>query len=50
MKIVEIGPYKIGTGSIPVVIAEAGINHNGDIEIAKEMVHAAKEACNELII
>jgi N,N'-diacetyllegionaminate synthase len=26
------------------VIAEAGVNHNGDIQLAKELVHAAKEA------
>lgn len=26
------------------IIAEAGVNHNGDIEIAKEMVYRAKEA------
>ena len=26
------------------IIAECGVNHNGDIEIAKEMVFAAKEA------
>lgn len=28
----------------PFIIAEAGINHNGDIELAKKMVLAAKEA------
>lgn len=26
------------------VIAEAGVNHNGDIQLAKELVHAASEA------
>lgn len=26
------------------IIAEAGVNHNGDIKLAKEMVHAAKKA------
>ena len=28
----------------PFIIAEAGINHNGNIELAKKMVSAAKEA------
>ena len=28
----------------PYVIAEIGINHNGDIELAKEMIDAAAEA------
>lgn len=26
------------------VIAEAGVNHNGDIQLAKELVHAAKDS------
>lgn len=26
------------------IIAEAGVNHNGDVELAKELVHAAKES------
>ena len=25
-------------------IAEIGVNHNGDMNLAKEMIHAAKEA------
>ena len=28
----------------PFVIAEIGINHNGDVEIAKELIRAAREA------
>lgn len=49
MNIVDIGPYKIGGGSTPLVIAEAGINHNGDVEIAREMIKAAKEAGADII-
>ena len=26
------------------IIAEAGVNHNGDLEIAKKMISAAKQA------
>ena len=26
------------------IIAEAGVNHNGDIELAKKMIDAASEA------
>ena len=40
---------QIGTGVVSIagpvfVIAEAGVNHNGDIELAKRMVDVAKEA------
>lgn len=35
---------RIGDGCAPFIIAEAGINHNGDINIAKEMIRAAKRA------
>jgi len=34
---------KIGYGESCFIIAEAGINHNGDINIAKKMIDAAKE-------
>lgn len=29
--------------SRPYIIAEIGANHNGDLELAKRMIHAAKE-------
>lgn len=41
---VRIGDYEIGDGRPPFVIAEVGINHNGDVNLAKQMVRAAKDA------
>jgi N-acetylneuraminate synthase len=41
---IRIGGREIGDGHPPFVIAEVGINHNGDVNLAKEMVHAAKDA------
>ena len=35
---------RIGTDQAPFMVAEAGINHNGEVEKAIEMVRAAKEA------
>jgi len=40
---------KVGPNEPPLVIAEIGINHNGDINIAKEMVDAAAEAGCEVV-
>ncbi len=41
---VKVGNYKLG-GSNPVfIIAEAGVNHNGDIELAKELIRKAKQS------
>ena len=37
------GTNKMVTSSM-FIIAEAGVNHNGDVEIAKEMIHAAAGA------
>lgn len=42
-KEIKIGNRKIGEGNPAYVIAEIGINHNGDVEIAKEMILSAKE-------
>lgn len=44
MEKIQIAGRKIGKGCKPFIIAEAGINHNGDMELAKEMVLAAKKA------
>ena len=43
MKSFYIGKNRIGYGCPPYIIAEAGINHNGDISIAKQMINVAKE-------
>ena len=40
----KIGDINIGYNYSPVVIAEIGINHNGSIKIAKEMVDSAFRA------
>src|SRR5262249_43201364 len=34
----------IGAGRPCFIIAEAGINHNGDVKLASELVHAAADA------
>jgi len=45
----EIAGRYIGPNYEPAVIAEIGINHNGDLETAIEMVDAAKRAGVEII-
>jgi N-acetylneuraminate synthase len=40
-KIVEIGGKKVGEGQPVYVIAEIGINHNGDLDIAKKLIDSA---------
>ena len=40
----EIAERIIGIDTSPYCIAEVGINHNGDIELAKKMIEAAKFA------
>lgn len=46
---IEINGRKIGNDYDPVVIAEIGINHNGSLNIAKEMVDAAYKAGAEIV-
>ncbi len=45
----KIGNRNIGPEYEPLVIAEIGINHNGSLKVAKEMVDAAYEAGAEII-
>ena len=44
MSSLRIGERSIGSGHPCLVIAEAGINHNGDARLAAELVDAAAEA------
>lgn len=44
MRELVIGNIRIGEGQSPLVIPEIGINHNGSLQVAKEMVDAAARA------
>ena len=44
-----IGNIKIGLNELPLVIPEIGINHNGSLKVAKEMVDSAHRAGARLI-
>lgn len=45
----KIRNREIGVNHEPLIIAEIGINHNGDINVAKQMVDSAKRAGVEVI-
>src|SRR5689334_17693265 len=44
MSEILIGNRVVGDGGPPFVIAEAGINHNGDVTTALKMIKVAKQA------
>lgn len=44
MSEITLGDQKIGPNESTFIIAEAGSNHNGDIEIAKELIDVAADA------
>jgi N-acetylneuraminate synthase/N,N'-diacetyllegionaminate synthase len=41
---VKVGDRLIGEGKPCFIIAEAGVNHNGSLELAKKLIDAAKDA------
>ncbi len=41
---IKVGNRMIGTGHPVFIIAEAGVNHNGDLNLAKKLVDLAVEA------
>lgn len=43
-KRITIGTREVGEGCPPFIIAEVGINHNGQLDIAMEMIRVAKMA------
>lgn len=48
-EVFSIGNIQIGKGCTPLVIPEIGINHEGSLEVAKQMVDAAWRAGARLI-
>jgi sialic acid synthase SpsE len=44
LRTVKIGNHQIGAGAPVFVIAEAGANHEGDIDVAERMISKAAEA------
>ena len=47
--IVQIGDRKVGVGEPCYIIAEAGVNHNGDITLARKLIDVAVEANAEAV-
>ena len=46
---VKLGKYLVGDDCPVYIIAEAGLNHNGDINIAKKLIDEAKKTgCNAI--
>lgn len=44
MNAVQVGSRFVGPGQSTLVVAEIGINHNGDVELAKRLIEAAAGA------
>lgn len=42
--LLQIGNHLVGAGHPALLCAELGVNHNGSLSLAREMVHAAAEA------
>ncbi len=40
----KIGPFDITQGGRSFIVAEAGVNHNGDLQLAKQMIRSARAA------
>jgi sialic acid synthase SpsE len=41
---IRIGAREIGDGNPVFIVAEIGINHNGDVDLAKDLISESSEA------
>ena len=46
---IRVGSRKIGQNHPPLIIVELGINHNGNLKLAKKLILSAKKAGAEII-
>ncbi len=44
MKTTKFGDVEVGPGKPPYIIAEVGSNHNGDMQLCRQMIDAAAAA------
>jgi len=49
MKKIQIGNKLVGDEESVFVVAEIGVNHNGDVRLAKKLVDAAKDAGSDAV-
>ncbi|MGH9309071.1 MAG: N-acetylneuraminate synthase family protein, partial [Vicinamibacterales bacterium] len=45
----KLGPFEVGRGRPALVIAEAGVNHNGDPEMARRLIDVAAAAGADVV-
>jgi N-acetylneuraminate synthase len=43
-RVIDIGDRQVGDGHPTYIVAEIGINHNGDLDLAKQLIEAAHQA------
>lgn len=46
----QIGNKRVGYGQPVFVIAEIGINHNGDVNVARKLIEAAAAADRKSVV
>lgn len=46
---IQIGERLVGPGSPCLIIAEAGVNHNGDMELARQLIDVAVDAGADVV-
>src|SRR3979490_3156996 len=46
---ISIGSRKVGSGEAVLVIAEVGVNHNGDVSLAKNLIDLAAGAGADVV-
>lgn len=49
MMVVRLGDRVVGEGAPALVVAEIGINHNGDLQVCKDLIELSAKAGCEVV-